>query len=233
MGGRRGRGKLVRSPIIGAVLMTGEFVRERSGEKSRVFKIVDVCQYAQLSNIEQRLWALSDKGDFVLAQWCVVVGDVDGEYAESHLALKDKARAAGLREIVLRQKSSWYPIEYVVDAVIVLPAVTDDEHEVNIKGMDNAYIMGFEEQAGGALSLIDPDSVGAFPEENLDLGRDHNGKRLLHHSRTSKLWMIIQMLRDCIFLLMRASLRLLRESDIYVVVYHAAASFFCFSASFA
>ena len=55
-------------------------------------------------------------------------------------------------EIVLRHATSWYPMEFVGDVVIVWPAEDAAAHSVELLGMDEVFVIGFEEQSGGTLA---------------------------------------------------------------------------------
>jgi hypothetical protein len=216
-------GKTVRVRAIGAHLMTGEFVYIPEVRRKRwVFKILDVCSYDRLPSADKQRWEnSSDRDDFVLAQWCAVVGeDDDDKYATSKLPMDDLSKVAGLREIVLLPDASWHPIECVVDAVIVLPAMGVLAKDVDVVGMDNVFVVGFEEHSDGLFSPIDINSVGAFAEENDDLGVDDDGDRLVQDSRTAKLCSIRLMLRNCINTMMRPSRRLIfspRCTNVFLV----------------
>ena len=117
-------GKTVRSPELKTHLMTGEFVRiEKCKGQSFLFRIVDVLDYRDLAAAEQAAWAggHSCRADFVLAQWCSVVGDDDGLFPMSQMPLKERAACEGIPEIVLRWEFSWFPVESIRQVVVIWP----------------------------------------------------------------------------------------------------------------
>ena len=110
-----------------------------------MFKIVDVLSYDSLALAEKETWENSERGYFMKAQCCSVVGDDDCEYPMSHSWTRFAARFLD-SEIVLQHTTSWYPMEFVGDVVIVWPAEDAAAHSVELLGMDEVFVVGFEEQ---------------------------------------------------------------------------------------
>ena len=143
-----GVGKTVLAPYICSPLLTGEFVR---------VSVVLVCRlflYVSLAPAEKVTWEDSERGYFVKAQWCSVVGDDDCEYPVSKLLYTVRSEVSGLSEIVLRHATLWYPMEFVGDVVIVWPAEDAAVLSVELLGMDEVFVIGFEEQSDGSLAAI-------------------------------------------------------------------------------
>ena len=194
-----GVGKTVHAPHLSSHLLTGEFVRVlKVSGRPCIFKIVDVLSYDSLPPAEKVTWGESERGYFVKAQWCSVVGDDDRVYPVSQLVEMVRSEVSGLSEIVLRYATSWYPMEFVGDVVIVWPAEDAAAHSVEVLGMDDVVVIGFEEQSDGSLAAIDAAEFPTFPETDPNLGVDFKGRTLVHESRSSKKWTMRLMLRNLI-----------------------------------
>ena len=139
-------GSIVYSPHASCVLQTGEFVKiEHIKGQGYIFRIVNTCRYDDLPADVQVYWEKDGgRGDYVLAQWCAAVGD-DVAYEASKMPLKERAMCAGIKELVLRQYFRWYPIEGVLDAVVVWPAVDIANKEQLVHGMEDVFVI-FEEE---------------------------------------------------------------------------------------
>ena len=138
-------GKTVRSPELKTHLMTGEFVRiEKCKGQSFLFRIVDVLDYSDLAAAEQAAWAggHSCRADFVLAQWCSVVGDDDGLFPKSQMPLKERAACEGIPEIVLRWEFSWFPVESIRQVVVIWPMEDVTTKKVFVHGQPDHCCSG-------------------------------------------------------------------------------------------
>jgi len=180
--------------------MTGEFVAVSTAAGDAPWSVGRILGFGSSHDLPEGHpdRTAGDGGDFVLVQWCAIVGE-EG-HARGMPPPDDATKSAGRREIVLLRESSWHPIACILDAVIVLP--TCSSHDIS--GMDGVFVAKFEQGARGTFSRVAADSVGAFPERNATFGVDASGRRLVHVSRTSKLWMVRRMLRTEIHLLMQA-----------------------------
>jgi hypothetical protein len=181
--------------------MTGEFVAVSTAAGDAPWSVGRILGFGSSHDLPEGHpdRTAGDGGDFVLVQWCAIVGE-EG-HARGMPPPDDATKSAGRREIVLLRESSWHPIACILDAVIVLP--TCSSHDIS--GMDGVFVAKFEQGARGTFSRVAADSVGAFPERNATFGVDASGRRLVHVSRTSKLWMVRRMLRTEIHLLMHPS----------------------------
>ena len=194
-------GSIVYSPHASCVLQTGEFVKIQRLKKGQgyIFRIVNTCRYDDLPADVQVYWEKDGgRGDYVLAQWCVVIGDED---YPSTMPLKERAMCAGIKELVLRQYFRWYPIEGVLDAVVVWPAVDIANKEQLVHGMEDVFVIWEEENAGNwcwPCIPIDADNWATFPETHPVYGRDAHGNILQNESRTSRLWHTATLLRETI-----------------------------------
>ena len=118
---------------------------------------------------------------------------------------------AGIKELVLRQYFRWYPIEGVLDAVVVWPAVDIANKEQLVHGMEDVFVIWEEENAGNwcwPCIPIDADNWATFPETHPVYGRDAHGNILQNESRTSRLWHTAKLLRETISDLTRTALSL-------------------------
>ena len=142
-------GSIVYSEHASCVLQTGEFVKiQHIKGQSYIFRIVNTCRYDDLPADAQVYWKKDGgRGDYVLAQWCALVGD-DETYEASKMPLKERAMCAGIKELVLRQYFRWYPIEGVLDAVVVWPAVDIANKEQLVHGMEDVFVIYEEENTG-------------------------------------------------------------------------------------
>ena len=108
---------------------------------------------------------------------------------------------SGIKELVLRQYFRWYPIEGVLDAVVVWPAVDIANKEQLVRGMEDVFVIYEEENTGNRcwpLKPIDPVNWATFPETHPVFGRDVHGHILQNESRTSRLSHTAKLLRETI-----------------------------------
>mmetsp|Transcript_22933 Transcript_22933/g.79646 ORF Transcript_22933/g.79646 Transcript_22933/m.79646 type:complete len:414 (-) Transcript_22933:264-1505(-) len=178
-------GQTRRAPSFGGHLMTGEFVAVSTAAGDAPWSVGRILGFGSSHDLPEGHpdRTAGDGGDFVLVQWCAIVGE-EG-HARGMPPPDDATKSAGRREIVLLRESSWHPIACILDAVIILS--TCSSHDIS--GMDGVFVAKFEQGARGTFSRVAADSVGAFPERNATFGVDASGRRLVHVSRTSKLWM--------------------------------------------
>jgi len=165
--------------------------------RSFVFRIVDVKRYDELPRAEKRSWSSAcDRGDFVLAEWCSIVGDDDGIVSADGVE-GVSPRLKGANEVVLRDCRSWYPAEFIKDVAVVWPAEDLVNAKVAVGGMRRVFYVRFRLQ-GGKLLPIDGATFPTMPETDPKLGCHADGFSILLESRTSRSWLARSLLRSTV-----------------------------------